>query len=157
MGDLNKYFLSTKGEWCERFFYEGQWSIPYVSSLSSPLCVCFSVSVCFLLFVSVSLSASPTSRLLVVFRDLLCETMRWGQVAKKRLSASAFFVYWISDDAMVTCDVILSEVGFLGLSRVLDNPAPSSVCQSVSPLWKFSYFLPLFFSDFLHQVSLKWT
>ena len=89
------------------------------------LCLCFSVLMflhVFAFFVSVSLSASPTSRLLVVFRDLLCETMRWGQVAKKRLSASAFFVYWISDDAMVTCDVILSEVGFLGLSRVINLP-----------------------------------
>ena len=107
-----------------------------LSSLPPPsLSLCLFLCHClFASFVSVSLSASPTSRLLVVFRDLLCETMRWGQVAKKRLSASAFFVYWISDDAMVTCDVILSEVGFLGLSRVLDNPAPSSVCQSVSPL-----------------------
>ena len=43
-------------------------------------------------------------------------------------------------------------------SRVLNNPAPSvcqSVRQSVCQWQKFSYFQPLVFSDFLHQVSLK--
>ena len=46
----------------------------------------------------------------------------------------------------------------LGLARVLINPAPSvslSVSPSVRQWQKFSYFPPLVFSDFLHQVSLK--
>ena len=37
--------------------------------------------------------------------------------------------------------------------RVLCNQLRQSVCQSVSQSQKFSYFLPLDFSDFLHQVS----
>ena len=59
----------------------------------------------------------------------------------------------VSVDVVVSVDIVVVVV------RTRSSPYESStvcpsVCQSVSPSQKFSYFPSLVFSDFLHQVSL---